>query len=59
MVTAKWYTGICLLQVVKNLSQNQKKKELRRYALHHDNVSAHTAEISQNISAICSGRYAL
>ena len=51
-VTAKWYTEECLPKVFKNLLENRKKEDLRRYFLHHDNAPSHTAEITSNFIAI-------
>lgn len=51
-VTANWYTQTCLPEVFKNLLENKKKAELRRYFLHHDNAPAHTAEKTNNFIAL-------
>jgi histone-lysine N-methyltransferase SETMAR len=39
-VTAKWYTGVCLPEVLSDLN-------VRGLMLHHDNASSHTASLTQ------------
>ena len=51
-VTAKWYTETCSPKVFKNLLGSQKKEQLRRYFLHHDNAPAHTAQKTNDFLAL-------
>ena len=42
-VTAGWYTGICLPQVIQSLRNSRPKSGVHGLTLHQDNASAHTA----------------
>jgi [histone H3]-lysine36 N-dimethyltransferase SETMAR len=42
-VNADWYTTICLPEVIGEIRKNNRK---RRIILHHDNASAHTADLT-------------
>lgn len=45
-VTALWYTTICLPKVFAKLQERRMKTRLRRIILHHDNASAHAANLT-------------
>jgi len=45
-VTAQWYTEVCLPQVFQVLRERRPKSGLRGFFLHHDNASAHTADLT-------------
>lgn len=47
-VTAAWYTGVCLPQVIASLSSQRPKTGVRGLFLHQDNASAHTAKQTQD-----------
>lgn len=60
MVTVKWYTETCSLQVFEKLLADKKKKN-RRYLLHHNNAPVHTAKnnliVMSNMEEILPAQY--
>ncbi|XP_053411309.1 histone-lysine N-methyltransferase SETMAR-like [Nycticebus coucang] len=44
--TAQWYTTVCLPKVFRKLQEWRPTTGLRGTILHHDNVSAHTANVT-------------
>lgn len=47
-VTAAWYAGICLPQVINALKELRPKSRLSTWHFHHDNASAHRASVTQD-----------
>lgn len=45
-VTAQWYTTVCLPKVFEKLQERRPRTGLRGTLIHHDNASAHTANIT-------------
>lgn len=46
-VTADWYCGVCLPQVLQSLAQERPKIQEKGIFLHHDNAPAHRARATQ------------
>ena len=47
-VTAKWYTEICLPQLLEELKILRPNSRLDTWRLHHDNAPAHRAQLTEN-----------
>lgn len=45
-VTARWYTEVCLPQVLQVLKDRRPKSGIGSFILHHDNASSHTAKLT-------------
>lgn len=50
-VTAEWYATECLDKVFQKLNDGRPGASLRRWSLHHDNASSHTAHVTMDVIA--------